>query len=177
MDFSDEFGLNDLNDFLIRAKRNGYASGIPAGQDIYGVKHHVYREKLPSGRQVEYFDSYVTGNRQGFVGFEQVCLEIGDKSITSIWGMAYHGRIIIPVNKEREDKINSFLRQCLMQVPSGFPVRGPIGKPVTEGNLRYDNFSDESDIRKFSGVETITLIQEDRDKKIVHEVNYSGGIV
>ena len=168
----DEFNLEILDGFLIRAKKHGYASGKPPRQDLFGNKFYVYREQLPSGRAIEFYDTYVVGPNRCFTGFQKASLELSDREFPAVWGMGYHGVLLVP---EREEEINAFLRECLLMPPSGFPVRGPIGKPIIKGNLRYDHFSDESDLSRFSSVEVINIINEDVDRLEAHNFNCFGG--
>ena len=79
------------------------------------------------------------------------------------------------MNEDRKRQIYSLLKKSLLKAPKEFPARGPIGKPVIEGDLQYENFSDKCDISNPDGEEIISLLNEEgKRSKVLYELEYKG---
>ena len=175
----DGFTLSRFKDSLLEAKKSTYASGKKPVKLPMGAKEFVFED--------EYFLYTDTYHEEGesFSGLELVYFKelhnkealISSSGINHIpmWHMKYDGRILVPVDQEREKQIYSLLKKSLLKAPREFPARGPIGKPIIEGDLQYENFSDECDIRNFSGEEMITLLNENgKRSEVLYELDYKG---
>lgn len=152
-----------LKEFIISAKKKGYASGeakkrlpdgskeirIAKGKLEYADRYWVYKDS--SGKEIGDFN-----------GREEVFLE-GKPA----WKMEYCGRILDEKKGKKEiEEVYSFLRNCLKRLPESAPYRGP--RQMALGKFKYLN-SWKGDIGKFSGRESII----EKGKK-VYSLEYSG---
>lgn len=146
-----------LNQFLVKAKINGYASKGEEGEEILedGSKEFTYEEN-----GFKYRDRYFGFNP--FVG-QEIVWENGEV----LWAMNYYGRV---VSEEIEAKeVYQFLKKALSQVKGSKPYRGP--SRYQDGDYLYTN-ENQGNIDNFIGKEAISH----RGKK-VYELVYQGGIV
>jgi hypothetical protein len=152
--------LEKLKDFLLEAKKYGYASG-DKNQKI----------KEPDGSKTifyergdwKYHDNYFGGEPYG--GREIVFYRN-----KPVWFMGYYGSIDNTVEKEQLKKIYEFLQECLLRIPFNYPYRGP--SKHYEGSYFYENEMGGF-ISKFYGKETITYM----NSRVVYKANYFGGLV
>jgi hypothetical protein len=150
----------DLSRFLSTAKRATYAAQgdpVSTGPLLEGSKQLEYRE----GEHL-YRDVYV-GQLQ-FVGLEVVYLS-GDVE----WSMSYAGGLCPGVEPTRAPSIYAHLREALLQVPMGLPLRGP-GEYV-KGEFRYTCEAHGS-IERFHGTEAIRC-----GSQLLYELHFAGGCV
>ena len=115
-----DLNTQDFREFLVRAKRNTFASGKNPKEGLDGSRLFPYEEG-----NLSYIDNY--WGELIFFGHE-VVREDG----IEIWGMNYHGRVEAP---ELNDRITALLKKSLTQVPLEFPFRGPLG--MEDGDLLY----------------------------------------
>ena len=146
-----------LCEFLVKAKKAGYASGGKAKKtkEKNKSKTIIFKEG-----NLKYYDNYFGGEPYG--GEEIVFLKN-----QPIYMMVYYGF----VDKSFKDfkGVYKFLQEALSQIPKDKPFRGP--KFYQNGDYAYRNwFSGE--IKNFSGIEKIYF-----GKKKVYEAKYIGGLV
>lgn len=152
MHFAIEGSQVKLKEFIILAKKKGYASGEA-------------KKRLPDGsRRIEfkkgaysYVDKY-KGSRE-FGGKETVKFEG-----KPVWEMEYNGKVF--GKEKKHEEIYSFLRECLRRVPESAPYRGP--KSMRIGKLEYEN-DWNGNIALFKGKESIL-----ENGKKVYSLKYSG---
>ena len=146
-----------LKKFLIKAKKNTYASSGEGGEERLedGGKELVYKEG-------DYFyrDRYYGYNP--FLGEEIIFY---NKKV--IWGMNYRGRVVSDIIPSKE--IYNFLKKALSLVNVNEPYRGPSN--FSEGDFVYNNKVD-GDVRYFRGEEKILYKGE-----TVYNLNYLGGLI
>ena len=131
-----------LEEFLVEAKRNTYASGrkpVPLGG---GANFFFYEDKTMG---LEYIDEY-----RGSDPFSGI--EIVKSNGQRIWEMHYRGRTISPPLDLPPSRISSFLRSSLSKVEKIAPFRGP--GTVKSGDFEYFN-SWKGDVSEFVGKEMI----------------------
>jgi hypothetical protein len=142
----------DLVQFLLKAKRDGYASGDTTTKE---ENDGSYSTRLAEG-DFRFHDNWFGG--EPFAGREVVWYK-GKPT----WMMVYFG----------EEKVNAgsnpILRKALSKMPNQFPARGP--KSLEDGDYKYEN-NWNGGINKFSGEEAIYLNGEK-----VYSAWYSGGLV
>jgi hypothetical protein len=154
-----DINTQDFREFLVRAKRNTFASGRTPIESIDGSKLFSYEEGILS-----YTDNF-WGNLL-FSGHE-IVRENGK----AIWGMNYHGRVEVP---ELNEAISDLLRRSLSQAPLEFPFRGPINFQIVGDGLSYSNSLLEHSIENFAGIERITSFDR---PGLVYSSNYHGGLI
>lgn len=149
--------MQDLKEFLIKAKKNTYALSGETGEEaiVNGAKELTFEEE-----QFFYRDRYYGSNP--FIGQEVVFYE--EKPI---WAMNYAGRCLD--NNVSSKETYGFLKECLKNVDIKSPFRGP--KKYKLDNLVYKNKSKGS-IDNFFGEEAIYV----KNKK-VYELQYRGGSI
>lgn len=147
----------ELNEFLVRAKINTYASSSEGREQNLedSGKELVYEEN-----GWKYRDRYFGFNT--FIGEEIIW-----KNGKMMWGMNYYGQILSKAVGVEE--IYEFLKKALLRVDESMPFRGP--KALDVGNFSYRN-SNSGSVEEFHGVEMI-LYQGKR----VYELQYHGGII
>ena len=145
---------DELISFIVEAKKNTYAAdgGLQAASSRLGSKDLPYTRG-----DYTYLDSYY-GNLN-FCGQEVVW-----HKEEAIWGMNYHG-----TTKHFIDTFPAFLFECLKQVTTKNPFRGP--SMYTNGEYTYLS-SWEGSISQFNGHEVI----RHQDKEI-YELYFHGGII
>jgi len=140
-------------DFLVEAKRNGYASGAQATTLEDGAKVIVFEKG-----GFEYRDQFYSNNP--FSGQELVW-----QKGNLLWSMVYHGGTtneLVPA-----DDVFEFLRKALSNVSAEHPVRGPLQHE--EGKFKYLCTPEGSWVR-FRGQEEIYF-----DERVVYQLNFTGG--
>lgn len=146
---------NELGKFLKLAKSKTFASLISIPKfNLDGSKEYSYK-KGDWLYKDKYYGSVVdTGNERVFYKNKL------------IWSMAYRGGMF-ESKKDLSKKCFSFLKKCLLNIPSEFPVRGP--KIFNENNLIYENIW-KGNLEDFIGEEKIFLGEEQ-----IYFRNYIGG--
>jgi len=144
-------GINSLKEFLIKAKRDGYA----AGNQIKEVDGS-YSTRFDDG-DFKFHDNWLGG--EPFGGREVVFYKR-----KPYWMMVYYG-----ADLTGKDSAIPTLKKALSQTPDDFPARGP--KSLKEKEFEYKN-KWQGNIEKFSGEEKIS-----KKGKIVYSANYAGGLV
>jgi len=150
--------IEKLNKFLVKAKKNTYASGSGGGEKT--LREDGCKELIYSQKPLVYRDRYFGASC--FVG-EEIIFE----NSQAIWGMNYHGEILD--KKIKDEDIVPFLKKALSQVEKKFPFRGP--KKMQEHNKIYKN-SARGNISSFTGREEIYF-----NGKKVYQLYYHGGFI
>jgi len=146
---------SDFVSFLIRAKRNTYASGIQPSAGSRTASHDLpYQEG-----KYQYLDTYLGGFH--FIGEEAVW-----KGGVALWGMNYYGTMLAPTIPEG---FGQFLKDALIRLPNEAPYRGPA--EYRDARFRYA-CRWEGSIQRFSGREIIDLEGEK-----IYELVFHGGEV
>ena len=156
--------MEEILDFLIRAKKNTYANGNAAkvNSSRLSSKDYEYKETI-NDKKVCYHDTYLGGEK--FIGSEVVYID--DKPI---WAMNYNGYSV--VENLSEEAMDNALRPALMQVGvdnSVLPVRGP--SEFVNGEYKY-TFEQSGTMENFTGLERIF-----KKDILIYELHCSGGIV
>jgi len=142
-------------DFLLRAKKSTYASGMaPTASSRPGSHDLVYREE-----PYLYIDTYLGGFH--FIGEEAVW----ENSI-NIWGMNYYGTMLV---SEIPPGFSQFLKTALLLAPLEAPFRGPA--EFIDNGFRY-LCSYTGDLYRFEGREEIRY----RDEPVYQLVFHGGEI-
>ena len=147
----------ELQDFLVKAKINTYASKgeIKERKLKDGSKELIYKNA-----NLMYQDRYFGFNP--FIGEEIVFLDS-----KAIWGMNYYGRILS--DKIDSKQVYKFLKKAMCLVKPERPFRGPNN--FEEGKWDYKDKS-QGTVSDFKGTEIIFF-----KKKKVYELKYHGGTV
>jgi len=143
--------------FLIKAKKNTYASG---GENKAKIISAGMKEYIFNACDFKYIDRYK--GHEKFNGEENVL-----QNNKIIWKMKYEGKILS--DKIPADYIYTFLRKALKQIPSDNPFRGP--KELFEKKYKYIN-NIKGNLKKFSGEEKIFYKDE-----LVYSLTYNGKII
>jgi len=144
---------DQLRNFLVRAKRATYASGIAPQFSCRPGSHDLHYQEQP----FLYIDTYQGGFH--FIG-EEVVWEDG----VNIWGMNYYGKMLV---EEIPAGFGDFLKHALLEVPLETPYRGP--QRYIEEKFVY-KCSFDGDPAHYSGKEEIFY----QDRKIYH-LDFHGG--
>ena len=146
-----------LNKFLVKAKKNTYASNGEGGEKKLedGTKELTYIEG-----EYKYRDRYF-GNR-AFIGQEIVW-----QNGKAVWGMNYYGRMLS--DSIDMEKLYSFLKKALLKVNELKPFRGP--EILDEGDFLYGS-STYGSLKDFHGEEGIFYLNHK-----VYRLWYHGGII
>lgn len=142
-----------LTGFLIRAKRDGYASGETTTQKENDGSNSTRCEI----GDLKFHDNWFGG--EPFGGREVVLFRS-----KPYWMMVYFGEEFA-----NNEKAIPTLRKALSAMPDDFPARGP--KILEDGEFIYQN-NWQGSIEKFSGEEVIK-----KDGKTVYNAKYMGGLV
>ena len=142
-----------LEEFLVRAKKSTYASGIKPRTMKFGFEELTYHEG-----NLFYSDRWSGSNPFG--GEEIVC-----KDGKIIWMMNYFGFIISDAVESEE--VYNFLKMSLGLITKEMPFRGP--ESFKNGALEYRNKS-AGNLEKFVGMEQIL-----HKGKEVYRLSYHGG--
>lgn len=147
----------ELVDFIVKAKKNTYASGNKASILEDGFEEFVFKEG-----DFKYRDRYYAENPR-FFGGQEVIWQKGKTA----WIMNYYGFIIdLGVDIER---VYEFLRKAMVQVDKDRLFRGPSF--FKEGDFRYFDKSN-GDVNRFKGIEEIVF-----QNRGVYKLEYHGGKV
>jgi len=162
----------ELREFLVKAKKEGYASGkeavkIPSGEKMLEFKNGLWR----------YSDVYKGGDKF-FSGDEKV---FHKESL--VWKMDYDGGVESLTGRNKAKEIYMFLKGVLKDVKEEIPFRGPF--MFRGGDFLYLN-SIHGDIERFNGYETIQFnskMNEEGSKAEflkgavqVYRLGYRGGL-
>jgi len=149
------FDKKIFNDFLVKAKKSGYASGdAMVTKNRNGATTVFFKEG-----DWEYEDRYYGG--EPFGGQETIFYKGG-----VIWTMLYYGQVHESCDTE---EIYPFLKKALLEVPAMYPFRGP--SELTEGEMKYEN-THNGYVDDFYGNE---FIYKGRER--VYSARYMGGFV
>lgn len=148
-----KYNSSEVIDFLIKAKKNTYASNNAV--ELVSTRPESHDLKYEESNY-KYIDTYLGGER--FIGEEAVF--VNNKPI---WAMNYNG---IEINEKFS---SSFLKQALLTVNFEMPYRGQ--SKFQDGDYVYI-CEVSGNFEYFSGKE----IMYHQDEK-VYECNFSGGIV
>jgi len=159
-----EIDLEELTNFIVKAKKNTYAGMGEEKRLPDGSKLLVFQEG-----NFYYEDNY--GGSYQAPGRELVKWQREDGQ--RIWQMSYSGGMPSEFwgNKILKDKTFTFLREVLMLINFDYPFRGP---------LRHENedfaYTTEvkGNIQKFSGIEWIRSKELER---IMFSQDFIGGLV
>lgn len=153
--------LEPLAHFLVKAKRNTYAS---QGDDA-SVQPLLNGSKQLEYRDGDYFYRDIYFGAAFFIGQEVV-----EFQNHPIWSMVYSGGVTFPTaNWDETGPIYRFLQQALRLVDTKLPYRGP--NLFESGKYIFKNES-EGSLDCFRGKEVILM-----DGQKVYELQYSGGII
>ena len=146
-----------IQDFLVRAKISGYATGGEIGE-----------RSLPDGGKEFSFELNEYRYRDTYYGFNPFSgQELVWRKDYLIWSMNYYGAVTS--DKILAQDIYSFLKKALVKIESDRPFRGP--NIFSIGEFTYQDKSFGS-INAFTGKETISL-----EGDIVYYLNYHGGLL
>lgn len=145
----------DFLPFLLRAKKNTYASGRAPDASSRPGSHDLSYAEEP----YLYIDTYLGGF--AFVGEEAVWY-----AGNPIWGMNYYGTMLVP---EIPEGFSPFLKQALLNVPLEATFRGPAR--FTDGKFLYQ-CSYTGDPVLFKGEELICL-----NENLIYRLDFHGGEV
>ncbi len=140
-------------DFLIEAKKRGYASGDQVKKEKDGSKTIIFSKGIYT-----YHDNYFGGEPYG--GREVVFI-----NGKPFWMMVYYGRVI----KGDVNKIYPFLQKALQTITTDAPYRGDI--EFEEDGFSYVNIYSGYK-HNFSGEEKIF-----QGKEMIYEAKYQGGLI
>ena len=162
-----EINLDELAEFLVYAKKRGYAGG---GEE----------EKLPGGGKriiikrgdLVYIDEW-DGSKQA-PGGEKVTWQRPDGQV--IWRMGYSGGMLprFQGNQQLTRRTFNVLKQALIEVPLNMPFRGPPFLIVYD-NDSYLTYSCHvrGNIERFEGYEQIIKVPE---YEKLFSTDFSGGL-
>ncbi len=144
---------NELKKFLIKAKKDGYASGETTTKKESDGSNSTRCEI----GDWKFHDNWFGG--EPFGGREIVWLKN-----KPYWMMVYYGEEFA-----HDEKAIPTLRKALSAMPDEMPTRGP--KILEDGGFVYKN-NWQGDIEKFSGEEVII-----KNGKRIYRTKYMGGLV
>jgi|SRR3989344_916901 len=159
-----EIDLNELANFLVVAKRNGYAGGEGKVREADGSKTFTYQEG-----NFHYTDNYAGSDQAP--GNEIVRWQRVDGQ--RVWYMAYSGGMLREFwgDKELADETYRSLKKALGQVTAELPFRGPI--KLEDDKSKYV-MQVQGNIERFLGEEAMTNKKLNR---IVFSQDFMGGLV
>jgi hypothetical protein len=150
----------ELNEFLVTAKANTYATAGEGGEEILydGAKELIFGQG-----DFKYRDRYLGANP--FIGQEIVW-----QNDQKLWGMNYYGEIFDKsIIGDLLNEFLDFLKLSLRQVPAAKPFRGPA-------QFKKDRFEyiceSQGNVGKFIGFEKI-LYQGGE----VYRLDFHGGLI
>ena len=145
----------ELAYFMVKAKRNTYASGNPPLKLPDGFDEFVYEEG-----EYKYRDRYHAKDPRPFGG-EEVVWQNGKV----IWMMNYYGYMVS--NGINSKEVYVFLRKAMSKIDEKRPFRGPAR--LKEGDFEYRDES-AGDVNQFKGTERIF-----HKGKEIYRLEYHGG--
>ena len=149
--------LDQLNTFILRAKQATY---VGSGRKLLPYRLGSHDLQFIEGDWA-YHDSYLGEN--DFIGEEAVY-----HKGKIVWAMNYFGRILMP-DRITSAQSGAMIKASLTRMYGEGRFLG--GFVHSEGDLTYVD-SSEGDITYFTGREYIR-----RDKDVVYELVYQGGLV
>lgn len=149
--------LQNLKEFLVKAKKSTYASGDASKKIIEADKSTTL---IFEDGDFKYHDNYFGGEPYG--GREVVFFK--DKPV---YMMVYYGLVKDEVNDFKG--VYSVLQKSLSLIPEDKPYRGP--REYGEGDYKYLN-SFIGELDNFSGEELISY-----EGKEIYKAKYIGGLV
>ncbi len=149
--------LNELCNFLVKAKKSTYAAGDTAEKIINNDKSTTM---IFEDGNWKYHDNYFGGEPYG--GREVVFFEN-----MPIYMMVYYGWVIKGADF---NAVYEVLQEALSLIPKDKPFRGP--KKYEYNNMKYNNIF-EGEVDNFFGEETIIS----KDKKAIYKAKYIGGLI
>ena len=155
--------FNELESFLMEAKKNTYANGSVKKVSSSREGSHDYEYSLHyNGVDYKYHDTYFGGTQ--FIGEEVVY-----SNSQILWGMNYYGVTLDEALSE--EAMDKALRPALMEVGKDaiLPLRGP--KEFHNGEYKY-TFSVSGTIERFVGEEKIY-----KNDVLVYELHCHGGLI
>lgn len=167
-----EVDLNELANFLVKAKKGGYAGSEEKRREADGSKTFTFQEG-----NFHYTDNYA-GSLQA-PGNEIVRWQRADGQ--RIWHMAYSGGMLkwFYDKEELTQETFKFLKEALMNVTPDLPFRGPE-RYVTKGGNQKRNFTYNMSVRgnleRFSGNENIVEFQGSSGRFLFTQ-DFIGGLV
>lgn len=144
-----------LVDFIVKAKKQTYASGNSARKLEDGFEEFIFEED-----GFKYRDRYHAKDPRPFSG-EEIVWQDGK----AIWVMNYYGYMFS--DKIGSKKVYGFLRKAMSLVDEKRPFRG--SSHLKEGDFEYIDGS-EGTLDNFKGTERILFKGED-----VYRLEYHGG--
>ncbi|MBS3157249.1 hypothetical protein J4442_03720 [Candidatus Woesearchaeota archaeon] len=147
----------ELVDFIVKAKKQTYASGKPARKLEDGFEEFVYEEG-----GYKYRDKYHAEDPKPFGG-EEIVWQNGK----AIWIMNYYGYMLS--DNIDSKRVYGFLRKAMSLVDEQRPFRGP--SHLKEGDFEYID-EGKGTLDNFKGTERILYKGED-----VYRLEYHGGRV
>lgn len=170
MEFKLDFKLEDLVDFLFRARNHGYAGGA---EKVKNPQRPGFKE-FPPYREgdFEYVDSYAGhyyAPGQEIIRFKGI----------PVWNMAYNGGMLPRFHGDTDfsKKVYGFLKKVLQTVDHKKPFRGPDKFLDLENKFKYLNKS-EGNITNFKGTEMILYYDlPDAYNEVVFSQDYIGGLI
>ncbi|MEK6898299.1 MAG: DUF5680 domain-containing protein [Nanoarchaeota archaeon] len=159
-----EISLEELQHFIVKAKRNGYAGGTEKQREKDGSKTYTFQEG-----NFHYTDNYAGSNQAP--GTEIVKWQREDEQ--RIWQMSYSGGMLPEFweNEKLSEQTFKFLKEVLMQVTFNHPFRGPQSY---EGDDFFYFSGVQGNIKRFKGNEEIFSRSLD---KTVFSQDFIGGLV
>jgi hypothetical protein len=131
---------DDFVTFLIKAKRETYASGRAPDRSSRPHSHDLHYDE----GEYTYIDTYLGGFH--FIGEEAVWHQG-----KPIWGMNYYGKMLVETIPAG---FGEFLKAALMRVPRENPYRGP--EEYSEGDFTF-RCRVSGSLERFTGEEEISL--------------------
>ena len=155
------FDLQQLAKFLVKAKKQTYASGDEAkvSSSREGSNDYEYTDS-----EMTYHDTYFGGVK--FIG-EEVVYSAEKKAC---WGMNYRGETLRPDMSEAA--MDAVLRPALSMVGEDtevIPVRGP--RKFERDGYIYE-FEVEGTLESFRGKETVS-----KDGEVIYRLSCNGGMI
>lgn len=147
----------NLNEFLVKAKINTYASN----------REGIERKLEDGARELIYEDGEYKYRDRYFGSIQFIGEEIVWQNDKVIWAINYYGGLIS--NDVSSEDIYKFLKRALKLVDVSMPFRGPV--ELIQNELKYKNIIN-GNIEKFDGIESIFY-----HNKKVYELKYCGGFI
>lgn len=159
-----EVNLSELTEFIVKAKKNGYAAGGEKRREPDGSKTFTFLEG-----NFHYTDNYAGSYRAPGNEIVRWKREDGQR----IWHLAYSGGIEPEFwgNEEIKESTLAFLKEALMLVSFDHPFRGP--QKYENKDLKYI-MEVAGNIRRFFGTEETT---DKRLNRITFSQDFMGGLV
>lgn len=163
-----DFEIGDLVNFLLRARKKGYAGD---GKKVENPERAGFKEFYYKEGDFEYRDSYA-----GY--FQAPGQEVIRYKGKPAWMMSYSGGMLPKFHgdlKLAKETFN-FLKKALQHATKEEPFRGP--EFFKENDLIPFEYFDNhiGDIKKFSGCEIIEKVIDGSNVEVFRQ-NYSGGLI